>query len=720
MHTFQVLNAQCGTFDVTVNPEPIGGIYYPGTVVEYCIDVSLWVDNFYDPSGIGAEYIHGAQPINIGAGWLPLDVSSGTNNPSECSTSAGGVGWQWSNHPTLGWGWYFEAPLDFNPLDNDPSNNHGDSNAAPGNESCQWTFCFEMETAACPPGTDGASLAVDFDVYSDGESGAWTTTACAADPIFNGPVASLVCCSNPQLDISTDAQDGLDICLGSDLDLGAEVDIIATSIPATATDITYYWEGPPSSFWDSNDENPVLQDPTPGQYEVYIEVDGCSSISYEINVNILPTLDLGWSSSNTCDNVEPIVLAPNPGAETGGVWSGDGVTDLGDGTATFDPSGILATSEVTYEIVGTDCDASNTQTINILAAPSVPSVEMVEPICAGETDLPSLVATPDQPGNFVRWYSDSALGIDDFIEENNSIPFPSFIDVNTPGQYSVWAQTVNTTFCFSDAVELIINVVDCSCPAILTSFDEQSLCDGQELTLEVELQGEDLGTLTWIYPDGAIVEEVDAVHTFNLIDPCGELQVLTYELYCDNTDETLTGTVDVMVHPDLDDDSVVIAQIESDECPLISVTSNCPQFDVSLDIEGETIAGLEYQVPSDASGVLYVNIGQADAGGLCTSHEVAYNYSCEIPVVKIPNAFSPNADGMNDCFQLLGADLSEVEMHIFNRWGQEVYYSNDPTACWNGLSEGSVAELGVYVYFVSFTYVDGRVGSEKGNVTLIR
>jgi len=226
--------------------------------------------------------------------------------------------------------------------------------------------------------------------------------------------------------------------------------------------------------------------------------------------------------------------------------------------------------------------------------------------------------------------------------------------------------------------------------------------------------------LTWIYPDGTTVEEIDATYTFSLVDPCGEMQELNYELYCSNTDETQSGTIEVMVHPILDDDAVVIDQIEMDDCPLISVTPACPQFDVSLDSGSGALPAMEYQISNDESGELVVSISQMDAGSMCTSHEVFYPFSCEIPTIKVPNAFSPNADGFNDCFQLLGADLSQAEIRIFNRWGEEVFTSSDPLFCWNGTHNGEMAGVGVYVYETFFTYEDGREDSFKGNITLIR
>jgi len=272
---------QCASYTVDVTPEPIAGIYYAGTVVEYCVEVSMWDGQAYNPGGP----------------WLPLNASSGTVAANVCSSSAGGVGWQWVEHPTLGWGWFFEAPLNFTPIDTDPSNNHGDANSQVGGANCQWSFCFEMETSSCPPGTDGASLDMAIDLYSDGESGAWTATTCSADDIYNAPTATLACCSNPMLLLSTDAQDGsIDICASTELDLGAEVDLDLTSFPAGATNIDYYWEGP--NLWESNDKTPTVLIPSAGAYSVVVEVDGCSSVSYNINVNIIPPLNLDWTANN--------------------------------------------------------------------------------------------------------------------------------------------------------------------------------------------------------------------------------------------------------------------------------------------------------------------------------------------------------------------------------------------------------------------------------------
>ena len=95
--------------------------------------------------------------------------------------------------------------------------------------------------------------------------------------------------------------------------------------------------------------------------------------------------------------------------------------------------------------------------------------------------------------------------------------------------------------------------------------------------------------------------------------------------------------------------------------------------------------------------------------------------------VSIPNAFTPNGDGKNDKFYILGGRdvVSVLEFSIFDRWGGNVFRANnaapnDPTSGWNGYYGGKLAEPGTYVYFVRILFSNGSEQNYKGTVTLIR
>ena len=89
-----------------------------------------------------------------------------------------------------------------------------------------------------------------------------------------------------------------------------------------------------------------------------------------------------------------------------------------------------------------------------------------------------------------------------------------------------------------------------------------------------------------------------------------------------------------------------------------------------------------------------------------------------------PNVFSPNQDGLNDCFRLLWSAeqaIVDYEFTIYNRWGAPVFTTSDPLACWDGRFKGQLAEVGVYVWFA---HIQTERCEEKqllkGDVLLLR
>ncbi|GIK70260.1 MAG: hypothetical protein BroJett020_15550 [Bacteroidota bacterium] len=89
--------------------------------------------------------------------------------------------------------------------------------------------------------------------------------------------------------------------------------------------------------------------------------------------------------------------------------------------------------------------------------------------------------------------------------------------------------------------------------------------------------------------------------------------------------------------------------------------------------------------------------------------------------LNLPTAFSPNGDGQNDVFSVLGAKyVQSIELRIYNRWGQEVFYTNQKETGWDGTFKGQPAPTGVYAYTLVATLPNGEVITKKGNVTLKR
>ena len=87
----------------------------------------------------------------------------------------------------------------------------------------------------------------------------------------------------------------------------------------------------------------------------------------------------------------------------------------------------------------------------------------------------------------------------------------------------------------------------------------------------------------------------------------------------------------------------------------------------------------------------------------------------------LPNVFSPNSDGLNDVFKVLGADLSQSFIFcIYDRWGEKVFETTDPHIGWDGTYQGKAMNSAVFAYRVEATFIDGSSGSLSGTVTLVK
>ena len=90
--------------------------------------------------------------------------------------------------------------------------------------------------------------------------------------------------------------------------------------------------------------------------------------------------------------------------------------------------------------------------------------------------------------------------------------------------------------------------------------------------------------------------------------------------------------------------------------------------------------------------------------------------------LEMPNAFSPNGDGINDIYKPKSGWQSIVEFHgyIFNRWGQKLYEWTSPDDGWDGTYKGKNVKDGVYFCLVKAKGADGRNFTIKTDVNLLR
>jgi gliding motility-associated-like protein len=117
---------------------------------------------------------------------------------------------------------------------------------------------------------------------------------------------------------------------------------------------------------------------------------------------------------------------------------------------------------------------------------------------------------------------------------------------------------------------------------------------------------------------------------------------------------------------------------------------------------------------------------------------VTVNFATQV-LVELPNSFSPNGDGENDFFRVLtnvdkdqnftnntnngfeeGGAIAEIDLRVYNRYGQMVFRTTNPHEGWDGTFKGKPLNPATYTYILNFRTIDGRSDDRSGNVTLFR
>ncbi|MEZ5197496.1 MAG: gliding motility-associated C-terminal domain-containing protein [Bacteroidales bacterium] len=172
---------------------------------------------------------------------------------------------------------------------------------------------------------------------------------------------------------------------------------------------------------------------------------------------------------------------------------------------------------------------------------------------------------------------------------------------------------------------------------------------------------------------------------------------------------------------------ITIAQPEPIILDLEAINGNISLGSIDLTVTGGTLP-YEYlwstgEITEDidplGGGIYTVEVTD---GNMCKSAgsvfvEVHYR-------IYAPTAFSPNGDGMNDEFKIygLGTDLRQFELTLFDRWGNEVFKTNDAENYWNGRfhNSGEACPIEVYTWMAKITYSTGEAIIDKGNVSLLK
>ncbi len=220
----------------------------------------------------------------------------------------------------------------------------------------------------------------------------------------------------------------------------------------------------------------------------------------------------------------------------------------------------------------------------------------------------------------------------------------------------------------------------------------------------------------WI--SGTNILSPDSAKTYIVPSTSGTYQVRVTDTVCHIVD-TLMSTVVISAPP-----AVVVKKSNDIDCKF----SNA-QLQASGGIiyrwtppTGLSDTASQNPVASPTVSTNYT-VNVMDSSG-CTnmqSVKVYVNYGLNTSAHQVPDAFTPNGDGLNDCFGLkTWGSLEQLDFSIYNRWGQVVFHTANETDCWDGKLNGIQQQTGAFVYIIRAKAVCGGDIFKKGTVLLIR
>ena len=225
----------------------------------------------------------------------------------------------------------------------------------------------------------------------------------------------------------------------------------------------------------------------------------------------------------------------------------------------------------------------------------------------------------------------------------------------------------------------------------------------------------------WDFGDGTTSTEENPIHLYNFID--------TYVVKLKVTDPSTCNKVDST-------QKTIIVSAKPTASFIFS--PSVPKENTPFDFTNLSTGAILYKwFFGDGDSVATRNRDTIvshiyNVTGSYTVTMVAYNiYGCTdtsrqtvqaiiVPLVDVPNAFTPNGDGINDFVTVKGFGIQKMDWRIYNRWGQMVFRSGNTKQGWNGRYNDVLQPQEVYVYVLDVTFTDGTNYRKKGDITLLR
>lgn len=417
--------------------------------------------------------------------------------------------------------------------------------------------------------------------------------------------------------------------------------------------------------WSTGATTQSITPASSGTYAVTVTTpQGCSA-TFDANVSLAPELSVELGSDTTiCAGASLALDAGHPGASH--AWS------TGASTPTIQVSGAG-----TYAVTVSNgfCSASDAITVAVSPGP----VDALQDIIACVDAPPTLNA--GNPGSSYLWSTGSTA---------------QSISAGASGTYAV---TVTNAAGCSATFDATVALVQ---PPTVALGPDTVLCDGQTLVLDAGNPG---SSYAWSTGSTARTIAVRAAGTYSVQVSNG---------YCQRSDA-------ITVHFNPSPARMAVNEFHAcldDEPKYVVIDAGNPGSRHTWST-GET----SRVILAGAYGWYFVHMTNVyDCSTLDSARVIEY---CPATIF-VPNTFTPNGDGVNDVFLPVGKSIASIHLVVHNRWGEQLFETEDLEVGWDGTYRGEPVKPDVYVWRMEYKFYtdkEGTVGvqqTQMGHIQVMR
>ncbi len=310
----------------------------------------------------------------------------------------------------------------------------------------------------------------------------------------------------------------------------------------------------------------------------------------------------------------------------------------------------------------------------------------------------------------------------DFGGGNNPTGQNQTFTYNTPGTYDVGLSIISQDGCIGDTVrQIVVNEI----PAVEVVEDTLYGCGADGVTFEV-LNPETGVTYNWYTAaTGGTLAGTGTTFTINPVSGVVRHWVEAV------TSSGCVSSRTLVYAEEVQNIATPVAVVDSAGADLLRFrwdpVPDAIAYEVTID------GGLNWITPSSGTlGLTHTITNLLPLQSVTLQVRALGVASCQVATsdavtgttvptdIFIPNAFTPNGDGLNDMFLVYGYTIQSMRMSVFNQWGQKIFESTNQATGWNGTYQGKMQPSGVYMYVIQMTLRDGTTQVKKGSINLVR